>query len=66
LVLVTVGDEHGLSYYSDKTLVRLLKLSAEELSQARRELVMAEVLVYESPLYQVLSLEGPEGREARP
>jgi len=66
LVLVTVGDEHGLSYYSDKTLQRLLKLSAEELGQARRELVMAEVLVYEAPLYQVLSLEGPEGVEARP
>ena len=36
LVLVTVGDEHGLSYYSDPSLARLLSLSLEEIAAARR------------------------------
>ena len=58
LVLVTVGDEHGLSYYSDKSLGLLLSLSEEEIAAARRQLVLAELIAYEAPLYQVLALEG--------
>ncbi len=66
LVLVTVGDEEGLSYYSDKTLQRLLSFSSEALAQARQELIMAGVLAYQTPLYQVLALEGAQGREGQP
>lgn len=58
LVLVTVGDEHGLSYYSDKSLGRLLTLDSEKIVIARRQLVAAGMIAYEEPLYQVLSLEG--------
>ena len=58
LVLVTVGDEHGLSYYGDKSLSVLLSVSAEEIAAARRQLVLADLIAYEAPLYQVLSLEG--------
>ena len=58
LVLVTVGDEHGLSYYSDQSLSRLLSLGVEELAALRRQLVLAELIAYEAPLYQVLALEG--------
>lgn len=57
LVLVTVGDEHGLSYYSDRSLARLLTLGADEIAEARRELIRAGMIVYEEPLYQVLALE---------
>lgn len=57
LVLVTVGDEHGLSYYADRTLARLLSLSEEGLKEARRQLLEAQVIAYEPPLYQVLGLE---------
>lgn len=57
LVLVSVGDEHGLSYYGEVTLGRLLSLSADEVSGARRQLEAAGVIAYEKPLYQVLSLE---------
>ena len=56
LVLVTVGDEHGLSYYSDRSLGRLLSLSPEEIAAARRPLILAELIAYEEPLYQVLAL----------
>ena len=58
LVLVTVGDEHGLSYYSDRSLGRLLSLSEEEIAEARSRLVAAEMIAYASPLYQVLALKG--------
>lgn len=57
LVLVTVGDEHGLSYYADRTLARLLSLHEESLAEARRQLLQAGVIAYEAPLYQVLGLE---------
>ena len=58
LVLVTVGDEHGLSYYSDASLARLLSLSLEEIAIARAQLLHADLIAYQDPLYQVLSLEG--------
>jgi hypothetical protein len=57
LVLVTVGDEHGLSYYSDESLGRLLTLAPEEIAAGRRQLIAAGMIVYEEPLYQVLGLE---------
>ena len=58
LILITVGDERGLSYYSDKSLARLLSLESEQIAIARRQLVAADMIAYEEPLYQVLSLEG--------
>jgi hypothetical protein len=57
LVLVTVGNEHGLSFYSDKTLGRLLGLSIEQIAVCRAELTRIGVLAYAAPMYQVLSLE---------
>lgn len=58
LVLVTAGDEHGLSYYSDSTVGRLLAWREDEVLAARRQLLVAGVIAYEEPLYQVLALEG--------
>ena len=58
LVLVTVGDENGLSYYADASLGRLLSLSADEVVAARGQLLAAGLLAHEAPLYQVLALEG--------
>lgn len=57
LVLVTVGDEAGLSYYAERTLTRLLSHSPEGLAEARRQLLAAGLIAYEAPLYQVLGLE---------
>lgn len=57
LVLVTVGDEYGLSYYSDRALGDLLGVAATEIAAARQRLVAAGVIAYEEPLYQVLALE---------
>jgi hypothetical protein len=57
LLLVTVADSQGLSYYSDKTAARLLNLSEVDLRQARHNLLNAGLIAYQTPLYQVLSLE---------
>jgi hypothetical protein len=46
LVLVTVADAQGLSYYSEATLSRLLKLEPLQLAQARQQLVAGDLLGY--------------------
>ena len=56
LVLVTVADAQGLSYYSDASLSRLLKLDLLQLAQARQQLVAADLVAYQKPLAQVLAL----------
>ena len=56
LVLVIVADAQGLSYYSDATLSRLLKLAPLELARARQQLIAADLVTYHPPLYQVLAL----------
>ena len=57
LLLVTVADSQGLSYYSDKTAARLLGITQAQLHQARLGLLQAGLIAYQAPLYQVLSLE---------
>lgn len=57
LLLCTVADAQGLSYYSDASAGALLACSGSELRTARAELVAAGLIAYQSPFYQVLSLE---------
>jgi len=59
LVLITVSDAEGLSYYSDGSLERMLKMEHGQFLSARRQLCQAGLIVYEKPLYQILSLELP-------
>jgi len=63
LFLVSVGDVQGLSYYSDASLMRRLKMDPVQLSASRQQLIGAGLIAYEKPLYQVLSLDG--GQETR-
>lgn len=65
LFLVTVADAEGLSYYSDNSIARLLPLPAEALPQIRRELIAAQLIAYQRPLYQVLALDAPAGDSQR-
>jgi hypothetical protein len=58
LFLLSVADVHGLSYYSDATLSQRLRLPAPRLAQARGELIALDLIAYDPPLYQVLSLPG--------
>lgn len=57
LFLVTVGDNRGLSYYSDKTLCTRLNMDTVDLEQARNRLIHQQLVAYRKPLYQVLALD---------
>lgn len=57
LFLVTVSDNQGLSYYSDKTLSKRLNIDTLALAEARRNLVQHHLVAYRKPLYQVLALD---------
>lgn len=57
LFLCTVADAQGLSYYSDTRLGDLLGLSGADLRAARSELRSSGLIAWQSPFYQVLSLE---------
>ena len=59
LFLLTVADADGLSYYSDAAISRLLPLDGPALEHARRELIAAQLIAYQKPLYQVLALDPP-------
>jgi hypothetical protein len=56
LMLVTVGDAEGISYYSDGALCGHLKIEPGRLDRARRELIGAGLIAWEAPYYQVLDL----------
>jgi hypothetical protein len=66
MVLVTVADAEGLSYYSDSSLEKLLRMERAELLEARRQLSAAGLIVYEHPLYQVLCLQPAPAQIAAP
>ena len=56
LFLVTVADAEGLSYYTDASLSRRLGLDPRRLAQARHDLIGLDLIAFDPPLYQVLSL----------
>lgn len=62
LFLVTVSDAEGLSYYSDQAIGRRLRIDLSALAAARVHLQQADLIAYQKPLYQVLSLEEPSPR----
>ncbi len=57
--LVIVADAQGLSYYSESTLSRWLRMDLPQLAQAREQLVHADLLAFEKPFHQVLALPEP-------
>jgi len=57
LFLITVGDQQGLSYYSDRSVGARLAMDSVVLLRSRDELIRAKLIAYRKPLYQVLSLE---------
>ena len=62
LFLCAVSDEQGLSFYSDASLCRELRIDVLALSSARTQLARADVVAYEKPLWQLLSLDPPTER----
>jgi hypothetical protein len=56
LVLVTVADQDGLSYYGESLLRATLGWSRIRLEKARTNLEEADLVAWSDPLYQVLEL----------
>jgi hypothetical protein len=54
-----VSDQYGLSFYSDATIAVRLKLSEKAICDARLELISADLIAWQRPLVQVLSLKLP-------
>ncbi|MFN5798045.1 MAG: hypothetical protein ACK5AN_10975 [Planctomyces sp.] len=53
------SDQHGLSFYSDATIALRLKLTEKAICDARAELVTLDLIAWQRPLTQVLSLQQP-------
>ena len=62
LLLVTVADAQGLSYYTDPSLCQRLSMTGTDLHQARQALITLGLVAYQRPLYQVLALDGDARR----
>jgi hypothetical protein len=65
LFLVCVGDRQGLSYYGDQSLANKLNMEAAALNHARSELIGADLVAWQRPIYQVLGLD-PEPAPRKP
>lgn len=61
--LAAVSDKNGVSYWSDPSISACLRLSEEAVANARDELESQDLLAYQRPLYQVLSI--PSAKVAR-
>lgn len=59
LFLTTVADAEGLSYYGEASITRHLNMDGPQLRTARACLVREDLIAYEAPFYQVLSLDAP-------
>ncbi len=57
--LAAVSDKHGLSFYGDATLAVRLRMREEAVVAARDDLVVHDLVAYQAPLVQVLSLPTP-------
>jgi hypothetical protein len=57
LFLVCVSDDKGLSYYADKSIMKKLGMDMQTLKKARSGLIKNNLIAWQQPIYQVLSLE---------
>jgi len=56
LFLAAASDKHGLSFYADRTIAVRLRMSEQAVIRAREELITHDLVAYQAPLTQVLSL----------
>jgi hypothetical protein len=61
--LAAVSDKHGLSFYGDSTVAVRLRMREEAVVAAREDLLTHDLVAYQAPLTQVLSL--PPSRRSR-
>ena len=65
LWLVVVGDRQGRSFYSDRSITKILRLSDSQLHHAREELIAEGLIRYRRPYWEVNNLteRRPHGRD---
>ena len=61
LFLVVVGDRQGRSFYSDRSITAILRLSGPKLNHAREELISEGLLSYRRPYWEVKNI--PQRRD---
>lgn len=57
LFLVCVGDDKGVSYYGEQTIIKKLSMKPDIFENARSDLVHMGLVAWQKPFYQVLCLE---------
>ncbi|MBW2220660.1 MAG: hypothetical protein JRF40_14410 [Deltaproteobacteria bacterium] len=57
LFLVCVGDDKGLSYYGDQSIMDKLPMDQQSVNKARSEKNKNNLIAWQKPIYQVLCLE---------
>ncbi len=62
--LAAVSDKQGLSFYRDTTIAVRLRMPEQAVVEAREELITHDLVAYQFPLTQVLSLP-PQRRQRR-
>jgi len=58
LFLIVVSDGEGVSWWSERSLATRLGMDVDALRRARAELSAADLVAFEHPVWQVLSLKG--------
>lgn len=58
LFLVVVGDKDGMSFYGERAIMEILRLSEEELHQAHLELLKEDLIDYRSSYWWVKNIRG--------
>jgi hypothetical protein len=56
LFLVVVGDRQGRSFYSDRSITEILRLSGPQLHHAREELISEALVSYKRPYWEVKNI----------
>jgi hypothetical protein len=61
LFLVVVGDPQGRSFYSDRSITEILRLSGPKLHHAREELISEGLISYRRPYWEIKNI--PQRRD---
>lgn len=59
LFLILAADRDGRSFYGDRSIEEILRLTPSDLSEARSELVEAGLVDYRRPYFWVKTLSAP-------
>lgn len=64
-LLVMAADRTGVSYYGYEKLCSLLSIAADDYIAARNALIDKDLIAFEAPLFQVLSLPAKPQRTSQ-